>query len=177
MYNVGIVSDQVSQVPAALDESKQDSKRDRLLLYEISVKSDSGRALGFERNVKQLRTPSTMERFGRIRKGLRCFLKRRRVGGWEIRGMNTCVEENGESIHYEEMDTGMRKPVATKHKQQSSPPSHSSSKMFVPIDQRKSNDIPAVDNVNQRSLLYRVSLTVTKILRHHGCHRENDGAN
>ena len=79
--NIGTVSDQFSQVHALLDESKQDFEKERLFLHEISVKSVSGWALGFELNVEQLRTLPAVERFGRIRKGLRCFLKRRRVAG------------------------------------------------------------------------------------------------
>ena len=56
----------------ALDESKQDFERDRLVRHEISVRStNSGRTLGFELNVEQLWTLPSMERFGRIRKGLR----------------------------------------------------------------------------------------------------------
>ena len=39
--NVGIVSDQFSQVHAALDESNQDSVRGRLAQHENSVRSDS----------------------------------------------------------------------------------------------------------------------------------------
>ena len=54
--NIGIVSDQFSQVHVAVDESKQDFDKGRLMLHQISVRSESG-----------------------IRKGLRCFLKRRRV--------------------------------------------------------------------------------------------------
>ena len=38
------------------------------MLHEVSVRSDSGRALGFQVNVEQLRTLPTVERFGRIRK-------------------------------------------------------------------------------------------------------------
>ena len=45
--NIGIISDQFSQVHAALDESKQDFERERLLLHENSVRSDSGRRNGF----------------------------------------------------------------------------------------------------------------------------------
>ena len=85
-------------------------------------------------------------------------------------------EENGESVHYEEMVTGMEKPVATKHKRQSIAPLPSFSKIFVPIDQRTWNDILAVDHVNKISLSYGVSKTMTGILRHHGCHREDGGA-
>ena len=40
----------------------------------------------------------------------------------------------------------MDKPVATQHKGQSSPPSHSASKIFAPGDQRKWHDILAVDS-------------------------------
>ena len=68
------VSDQLSQVHVALDESKQDFERDRLMLHEISVRSDSGRALDFALNVEQLRT-------------LRCLLKRRRAAGWELESL------------------------------------------------------------------------------------------
>ena len=85
--NIGFVSDQFSQVHAALDESKQDFERDRLLLQEISVKSDSGRALGFELGVEQLRPLPSVEQFGRIRKGLPFFLLRRRVAGRELEGL------------------------------------------------------------------------------------------
>ena len=85
--NIGLVSDQLSQFHAPLEESKQDFERDRHLLHEFSVRSDSGRALGFEINVEELRTLTAVERFGRIRKGIRCFLKRRRVAGWELEGL------------------------------------------------------------------------------------------
>ena len=66
--NISIVRDQFSQVDVALDESKQYLEKDRLILHEISVRSDSGQPRGFELNVKQLRTLPTVERFGRIRK-------------------------------------------------------------------------------------------------------------
>ena len=46
-------------------------------------------------------------------------------------------EENGTSIHNEEVTTGAGGPVATKQREQSNPPSPSFSKMFVPINQRK----------------------------------------
>ena len=67
----------------ALKESKEDFERDRFMLHEMGVSAGSGRALGFEFNVEQLRTRPTVERFG-IRKGLRYFLKRRRVAGREL---------------------------------------------------------------------------------------------
>ena len=57
-----------------MNECKQDFEKNGLMLHEISVSSGSGRALGFELNVEQLRTLPAVERFGRIRKGLRCFL-------------------------------------------------------------------------------------------------------
>ena len=69
---------------------KQDFERDRLVLHEISVRSDSGRALGFELNVEQLQTLVTVECFGRIRNGLRCFLKHGRVAWWELEGLVRC---------------------------------------------------------------------------------------
>ena len=81
--NIGIVSAQFSQVHVTLDESKQDFEKDRLMLHVIFVRSDSGRALGFELHV----TLRIVGRCGRIRNGLRCFLKRRRVAGWELEGL------------------------------------------------------------------------------------------
>ena len=63
----------------ALNESKQDfekTKKKRLMLHELSGSSGSGGALGFELNVQRLRTlPTTVERVGRVRKGLRCFFE------------------------------------------------------------------------------------------------------
>ena len=84
-------------------------------------------------------------------------------------------EERGESVHHEEMATGsgIGKPIATKQKGQSSPQSYLVSELFVPIDQRKWTDIPAVDDV---ILSWRVSKIMTKMLRHHGLHQKDDGA-
>ena len=76
--NIGIVSAQFSQVHVTLDERKQDFEKDRLMLHVIFVRSDSGRAIGFELHVEQLQTLPVVERCGRIRKGLRCF------SGWEL---------------------------------------------------------------------------------------------
>ena len=98
--NIGTVSDQFSHVHPALDESKQDFEKDRLFLHEISVKSDSGWALGFELNVEHLRTLPAVERFGRIRKLLRCFLIRRRVAGWELEGLMGHVTFLGLSLFH-----------------------------------------------------------------------------
>ena len=70
--------------------------------------------------------------------------------------------------------TGTERPVATKQKEQSTPPWTSLSTMVVPIDQRKW--IPAVDNVDQGSLSFSDSKTMTRILRHRGLHRERGGA-
>ena len=54
------------------------------------------------------------------------------------RGMNKYVEElyeeNGDSIHYEEMATGMSKPLRQNTRGPSSPPSQSFSMTFVPND-------------------------------------------
>ena len=63
----------VSQVHAALDESKQDFERPSLVARDLG-------------NVEQLRTLPSAKRFGRIRKVLRCSLKRRHVAGWELEG-------------------------------------------------------------------------------------------
>ena len=76
----------------------------------------------------------------------------------------------------ERWQPGTEKPVATRHRGQSSPQSNLVSYMCVPPDHRKWNEVPAVDDVSKRSLSWRVSQIVTKILRHRGSHREDDGA-
>ena len=80
--DIGIVSDHVTQVHMVFNESRQDFKKSRLVLDQISVSSGSGRALGFELDVEQLRTfwshPSRAPMF---------FLNRRRVAGWELEGL------------------------------------------------------------------------------------------
>ena len=48
--------------------------------------------------------------------------------------------------------------------------------MFVPIDQRKWKDIPAVHYVDKGLLSFSVSKTMVRIPRHRGFHREDDGA-
>ena len=70
-----------------LNESKEDFEKDSLALHEIAVSAGSCRALGFVLNVEQLRTLLAVERFRRIRKGLRGFLKRRRVAGCELEAL------------------------------------------------------------------------------------------
>ena len=84
-------------------------------------------------------------------------------------------EENGKSIHCEEVIAGSERPVATKLKEQSTPPLSSLSTVVVPIDQWKWKDIPAVNHVDKGSLLLSVSKTMTRILRHRGLHRGADG--
>ena len=54
--NIGIVSDHVTQMHIPLNESRQDFEKSRLMPHEISVRSGSGRALGSELDVEQLRT-------------------------------------------------------------------------------------------------------------------------
>ena len=54
--DIGIVSDRVTQVHMVFNESRQDFKKSRLVLDQISVRSGSGRALGFELDVEQSRT-------------------------------------------------------------------------------------------------------------------------
>ena len=51
--------------------------------------------------------------------------------------VNELSEKNRKSIHYEEVTTGTRRPVATDHKERSTPPLSSFSTIVVPIDQRK----------------------------------------
>ena len=89
--NSGVVSNHVAQVHLALNESKDNFEKHRLKLHEISVFSGCGWALGFDLDVEQFRTLPTTERFGRIREGLRCFLKRRRVAGWELEALKVHV--------------------------------------------------------------------------------------
>ena len=79
--NIGIVSDHASQVHTALNQSKEDFEK------EIGVSAGSGRAFGVVLDVEQSRTLAAVERFDRIRKGLRCFLKRRRAGRWELEAL------------------------------------------------------------------------------------------
>ena len=98
------------------------------------------------------------------------------------RGTNKYVEEvyeeKGELSHHEEMasGTGIGKPIATEQRGQSSPPAYLPSKMFTPVDQRKWNGIPPASDVMKGTLAWRVSKIVTRVLRHHGVHREDDGA-
>ena len=73
-------------------------------------------------------------------------------------GTNTCVEdvcEEKRSSYDEEMasGTGIGKPIATEQKGQSSPASNLPSQMFIPVDQRKWNDIPVANDVMKGSLL------------------------
>ena len=88
------------------------------------------------------------------------------------KGMNKYVEESneekGESSCHEEMasGSGIGKPIATKQKGQSSPQSYLVSKIFVPIDQQKWNDILAVNDVIKGSSSWSVSRIMTKMLRH-----------
>ena len=58
--NVGIVSDHVSQVHLALDESTRDFEKDRLMLHDLAVRAGAGRPLRCEVNVEQLRTLLTI---------------------------------------------------------------------------------------------------------------------
>ena len=74
------------------------------------------------------------------------------------------------------MTASTRRPVATKQKEQFSPSLSSLSAIVVPIDQRKWKDILAVEYVDERSLSFNVSKSLTRILRHRGLHREIDGA-
>ena len=72
--------------------------------------------------------------------------------------------------------TSIEKSIATKQQEQSSTPSHPPSHTFIPIDQRKWNDMLAVSYVMREFPAWSVSKIVTKVSRHHGFHREDDGA-
>ena len=95
--------------------------------------------------------------------------------------MNKCAnefpEENEKSNHSEAMAIDTGRHVATKQKEQSTPPLSSLLTIVVPIDQRKWRDILAsdTDNVGEGALT-TVSLPMTRLLRHRGLHRETDGA-
>ena len=101
---------------------------------------------------------------------------------YDSRGTNKYVEEvyeeTGVLSYDEEMasGTGIEKPIATKHQEQSSPPSNPPSKTFMPIDQRKWKDLPAANDVMRGILAWRVSKIATQVSRRHGLHRECDGA-
>ena len=56
--------------------------------------------------------------------------------------VNELPEENGRSIHQDEVTTGTGRPVATTQKEQSTPPSSSLSTILVPIDLGKWKDVP-----------------------------------
>ena len=47
---------------------------------------------------------------------------------------------------------------------------------YYAVDQRKWNDIPDVEYVDEGSLSFSVSKAMTRILWHRGLHREKDGA-
>ena len=69
------------------------------------------------------------------------------------RRMDKCVnelpEETGKSCHFELVTPGAGRPLATKQKEQPTPPLSSLSTIVVPIDQRKWKVIPAVDYVEK----------------------------
>ena len=88
---------------------------------------------------------------------------------------NELPEENEKSNHTEEMTTDTVRLVATKQKEQSTPPVSSLSTIVVPIDQRKWKDIPAADYVDNGSFSFSVSKTI-RMQRHRGLHRQTDGA-
>ena len=59
------------------------------------------------------------------------------------------------------MTTSIEESDASKQQEQSSIPMSGPSKEFIPIDQRKWNDIPAIDNVKGESLAQKISKKVT----------------
>ena len=94
------------------------------------------------------------------------------------RGINKYVtelpEENEKPIHYEEVTPVAGELVATKQQEQFISSSSSFSTTVMPIDQRKWNDIPAVEYIDEAS--FNISKKINRILRHQGHHREHGGA-
>ena len=80
------------------------------------------------------------------------------------------------SVRTKVMATGMTKPLRQNTRGNQVHHHIPSPRCSYRIDQRKWNDIPAVDYVYKRFLSYRLSKTLTRILRHQGSHREDDGA-
>ena len=80
------------------------------------------------------------------------------------------VHEEKEVLSYDEemaSGTNIEKSIGTQHQEQSSAPANFPAKTFIPIDQRKWNDIFAVKN-KRDSLAWRVSKIVTNVSRHRG---------
>ena len=82
-------------------------------------------------------------------------------------------EENKKPIHYEEASSSTGQLVAVERRQQLLPSSSSSS--HLPIQQPKWKDISAVPKVVGDGCR-RISKRTTRILRHEGYPREDDGA-
>ena len=60
--------------------------------------------------------------------------------------------------------------------EQSSTAVNCSPEEFIPVDKRKWNDIPAVDNVKRESLVWKITKKLTTFVRHRQRNREVDGA-
>ena len=84
-------------------------------------------------------------------------------------------EENKKPIHYEEVASSTGKLVAIKQQEQVITSSSSLSSTIMPINQRKWNDISAVGKLVDKS--YKISNLMTRLLRHQGDLREDDGSN
>ena len=87
-----------------------------------------------------------------------------------IKYVTELLEENKKPIHFEEVATSAGQLVAMKQKDQSS----SSSSSTMPIKQRKWNDISAVGNIDDKS--YKISKKMTRLQRHQGYLRDDNGA-
>ena len=90
--------------------------------------------------------------------------------------VNELPEDNKKPVHYEDVASSAGKLVAIKQQEQFIPSSSSSSSSstMMPINQRKWNDISAVEKLDDTS--YKISKQMTRLLRHQGYHREDDGA-
>ena len=82
-------------------------------------------------------------------------------------------EENNKPIHFEEVASSAGKLVAITQKEQFIPSSSSSLSTVMPINQRQSNYISATGKIDDRS--NKISELVTRLLRHQGYLREDDG--
>ena len=70
-------------------------------------------------------------------------------------------QENGKAIHDEEVAASTGKPDATKQQERFLPSLSSSSTTVMPIDHRNWHDIPAVDDVDEKSFFFSECLEVT----------------
>ena len=81
-------------------------------------------------------------------------------GQWHVGVPNRCVDEAHEELEDPPHDVE-RNRMGQRQQGQSSFPMNPPSEMFIPIDQRKWKDTPAVNSVKKESLAWRISKMVT----------------